>query len=145
MSIVEDFLTASEEQEIIDAIIVAEKNTSGEIRVHIENHTEKKPLERAQEVFFLLKMQNTTKRNGVLFYVGVQDHTFAIIGDQGINDIVEDKFWDKTRDLVISHFKKQNFKQGLVEGILKTGDKLKTFFPILDEDRNELSNEISKS
>ncbi|MDY0089656.1 MAG: TPM domain-containing protein [Flavobacteriaceae bacterium] len=145
MSIVEDFLTASEEQEIIDAIIVAEKNTSGEIRVHIENHTEKKPLERAQEVFFLLKMQNTTKRNGVLFYVGVQDHTFAIIGDQGINEIVEDKFWDKTRDLVISHFKKQNFKQGLVEGILKTGDKLKTFFPILDEDRNELSNEISKS
>ncbi|HTO35998.1 MAG TPA: TPM domain-containing protein [Flavobacterium sp.] len=145
MSIVEDFLTASEEQEIIEAIIAAEKNTSGEIRVHIENHTEKKPLERAQEVFFLLKMQNTTKRNGVLFYVGVQDHTFAIIGDQGINDIVEDKFWDKTRDLVISHFKKQNFKQGLVEGILKTGDKLKAFFPISDEDRNELSNEISKS
>lgn len=145
MSIVEDFLTTSEEQEIIEAIIAAEKNTSGEIRVHIENHTEKKPLERAQEVFFLLKMQNTTKRNGVLFYVGVQDHTFAIIGDQGINDIVEDKFWDKTRDLVISHFKKQNFKQGLVEGILKTGDKLKAFFPISDEDRNELSNEISKS
>ncbi len=36
MSKVEDFLTADEEQEIVDAILESEKNTSGEIRVHIE-------------------------------------------------------------------------------------------------------------
>jgi uncharacterized membrane protein len=127
MSQVEDFLTPEEEQEIVQAIVISEKNTSGEIRVHIENHTDKKPLERAQEVFYSLKMENTRNQNGVLFYVGVTDHSFVILGDKGINNLVEEDFWDKTKDLVISHFKQGNYKQGLVEGILKAGNKLKDF------------------
>jgi len=34
---IEEFLTPIDEQEIVAAIKTAEKNTSGEIRVHIEN------------------------------------------------------------------------------------------------------------
>ncbi len=145
MSLAEDFLTHEEEQEIVQAIVRAEKNTSGEIRVHIENHTEKKPLERAQEVFYLLEMDKTILQNGVLFYVGVQDHTFAIIGDKGINDLVGEDFWDKTKDVVISHFKQGKYKQGLTEGIIKAGEKLKILYPASNDNENELSNEISKS
>lgn len=145
MSQTEDFLTPEEEQEIVQAIIVAEQNTSGEIRVHIEEHTEKKPFERAQEVFYSLKMENTRNQNGVLFYVGVADHSFVILGDKGINNLVEGDFWDKTKDLVISHFKNGKYKQGLVEGILKAGGKLKELFPYdPTSDNNELPNEISR-
>lgn len=144
MSIVEDFLTKEEEQEIVQAINKSEKNTSGEIRVHIENHTEKPPLERAQEVFHLLGMDSTDLRNGVLFYVGVADHTFAIIGDEGIDKVVEDDFWDCTRDIVISNFKEKKFKDGLVAGILRAGERLEKYFPFADGDKDELSNEISK-
>ena len=144
MSIVEDFLTKEEEQEIVQAISKSEKNTSGEIRVHIENHTEKPPLERAQEVFHLLGMDATDLRNGVLFYVGVSDHTFAIIGDEGIDKVVEDDFWDCTRDIVISNFKEKKFKDGLVAGILRAGERLEKYFPFADGDKDELSNEISK-
>jgi uncharacterized membrane protein len=144
MSKVEDFLTQDEEQEIVKAIALAELNTSGEIRVHIENHTDLKPLERAQEVFNQLKMNETEQRNGVLFYVGVSDHTFAIIGDKGINDKVENDFWDCTKDLVIESFKNKQFKEGLIKGILKAGERLKEYFPLLINDENELSNEISK-
>ena len=144
MSIVEDFLTAEEEAEIVQAIHSAEQNTSGEIRVHIENHTDLKPLERAQEVFHQLKMDETDLRNGVLFYVGVSDHTFAIIGDKGINDVVEPDFWDCTKDIVIKNFKNKQFKEGLIKGILRAGDRLKQYFPFADDDTNELSNELSK-
>ncbi len=145
MPLAKDFLTPEEENEIVQAILAAERNTSGEIRVHIENHTDKQPLDRAQEVFYQLGMNNTALQNGVLFYVGVQDHTFAIIGDKGINDLVEDNFWDKTKDIVISHFKNGQFKQGLVEGVLKAGEKLKVLFPSSDNNQDELPNEISKS
>jgi uncharacterized membrane protein len=145
MPLAKDFLTPEEENEVVQAIITAERNTSGEIRVHIENHTDKQPLDRAQEVFYQLGMNNTALQNGVLFYVGVQDHTFAIIGDKGINDLVEDNFWDKTKDIVISHFKNGQFKQGLVEGVLKAGEKLKVLFPSSDNNQDELPNEISKS
>lgn len=144
MSKVEDFLTKVEEQEIVEAIKSAEKNTSGEIRVHIENHSEKPPLERAQEVFHFLGMDSTALRNGVLFYVGVIDHTFAIIGDEGIDKVVEDDFWDCTRDIVISNFKEKKFKDGLVAGILRAGERLEQYFPFAEGDENELTNEISK-
>lgn len=145
MSKTEDFLTPEEEQEIVNAISIAEKNTSGEIRVHIENHSEKPPLERAKEVFLSLEMDKTQARNGVLFYVGVSDKTFAILGDEGIDKKVELDFWHMTKETVIQHFKNKNYKEGLVAGILSAGERLKSFFPYEADDTNELSNEISKS
>ncbi|MFY8066490.1 MAG: TPM domain-containing protein [Flavobacterium sp.] len=145
MSKTKDFLTKQDEQEIVSSIVEAEKNTSGEIRVHIEEHSEKSPLDRAQEVFFELKMNETQDRNGVLFYICVSDKKFAIIGDKGINDVVESDFWDCTKDTVIANFKEGNFKKGLVEGILQAGQRLKHYFPYQSDDTNELSNEISRN
>jgi uncharacterized membrane protein len=144
MSKKEDFLSRADEQEIVQAIIEAEKNTSGEIRVHIEEHTEKSPLDRAQEVFFELHMHETQDRNGVLFYVSVADKKFAIIGDEGIDKLVEADFWDCTKDVVISNFKEGNYKKGLINGILRAGERLKKYFPFQSHDSNELSNEISR-
>jgi uncharacterized membrane protein len=144
MAKTETFLSKEDEQEIVQAIVSAEKNTSGEVRVHIEKHSNKTPLERAQEVFFELHMNETKDRNGVLFYVCVTDKKFAIIGDEGIDKVVESDFWDCTKDIVISNFKEANFKNGLVEGILRAGERLKKYFPYQSDDVNELSNEISK-
>ena len=144
MSKVEDFLTKDDEQEIVSAIGIAEKNTSGEIRVHIEKQTSIAPIERAVEVFHQLQMEQTQDRNGVIIYVAVKSKQFAIYGDKGINEKVADDFWDTTKDTIISHFKNGNFKQGLIDGILKAGEQLKTHFPYQDNDTNELSNEISK-
>ena len=144
MSKVEAFLTKEEEQEIIDAIRIAEKNTSGEIRVHIEATSDKDHFERALEVFHMLKMFNTKDENGVLIYVAVNDHKFVIYGDKGINNVVEKDFWNATKDVMQSHFKKGDFKQGIVDGILKAGHELKGHFPWQSDDENELSNEISK-
>lgn len=145
MSKVEDFLTKKEEQEIVEAIRLAEKNTSGELRVHIEKKTSIDAFDRAMEVFHKLKMDETKERNGVLIYLAVKDKTFVIYGDQGINDKVEDTFWDATRDVMVSHFKNGDFKQGLIDGINKAGEELKKYFPYNDDDTDELSNEISRS
>ena len=144
MSKVEDFLTKEEEQEIVNAICMAEKNTSGEIRVHLEKTTSLDPYDRALEVFHDLKMDETELQNGVLIYVAVKDRNFVICGDKGINDVVTNEFWDTTRDVIVSHFKNGNFKQGLIDGIIKAGEQLKKYFPYLEGDTNELSNEISK-
>ena len=144
MSKVEEFLTKAEEQEIVEAIGIAEKNTSGEIRVHIEKENTIAPLDRAMEVFRSLNMENTQERNGVIIYVAVKSKHFAIYGDNGINEKVADDFWDSTKDAMANHFQNGDFKQGLINGILKAGEQLKTHFPYQDNDTNELSNEISK-
>lgn len=144
MSQVEDFLTADEEREIVDAIRLAETNTSGEIRVHIERTTSIAAYDRALEVFHLLKMDNTKLQNGVLIYVAVDDHSFVICGDKGIDTVVPDDFWDCTRDAMQQQFKQGNFKQGLVDGIARAGQQLQQYFPWEHDDTDELSNEISK-
>ena len=144
MSKVEDFLTKAEEQEIVEAIGVAEKNTSGEIRVHIEKETSVAAINRAMEVFRNLNMENTQERNGVIIYVAVKSKQFAIYGDKGINEKVGADFWNSTKEAMQNHFISGNFKQGLIDGILKAGEQLKTHFPYLHDDTNELSNEISK-
>ncbi|MFM2214159.1 MAG: hypothetical protein RL427_1422 [Bacteroidota bacterium] len=138
------FLSADDEQEIVVAIGIAEKNTSGEIRVHIEQESTTPPMERAIEIFEQLKMQHTKERNGVLFYVAVGSKQFAICGDEGIDKKVPADFWDSTKDVMMTHFRKGAFKQGLVDGILQAGEQLKAHFPHQDDDQDELSNEISK-
>jgi uncharacterized membrane protein len=144
MSKVEDFLSKEEEQAIVEAIRVAEKNTSGEIRVHIEKTTSMDAYERAMEVFHELKMDETELQNGVLIYLAVVDKTFVICGDKGINDVVATDFWNCTRDAMVLQFKKGDYKQGLIDGILNAGQQLKKYFPWHEGDTNELSNEISK-
>jgi uncharacterized membrane protein len=143
MSKVEDFLSKTEEQEIVEAIRVAEQNTSGEIRVHLEKTTSIAPFERAVEVFNLLEMHKTKDSNGVLIYVAVKDRQFVICGDKGINEKVGTDFWNSTKDIIANHFKNGNFKQGLIDGILKASQQLKHYFPHQDDDIDELSNEIS--
>lgn len=140
----ESFLTEQEEQEVVNAIRTAERATSGEIRVHLESSHPDEAFDRAREVFHELGMDATELKNGVLIYVAVDDHQFAICGDKGIDDVVPDDFWDCTRDVMQAHFRKGNFKQGLIDGILRAGEKLKEFFPWQEGDQNELSNEISK-
>ncbi len=144
MSRVEKFLTQEEEQEIVQAILEAERNTSGEIRVHLESHTQKDHFERAKEVFHVLKMDNTKDNNGVLIYVAVNDRKFVIYGDKGINAVVPKNFWNNTRDAIQAQFKKENFKQGIIDGILSAGEELEAHFPWHHGDQNELSNEVSK-
>lgn len=144
MSKVEEFLTKEDEQEIVEAIRMAEKETSGEIRVHIEKTTSKVPYDRALEVFHELRMDVTELKNGVLIYVAVNDHNFVICGDKGINEVVPVDFWDCTKDIMAAAFKNGNFKQGLIDGITRAGEQLQKYFPFQEGDTNELSNEISK-
>ncbi|EPR74961.1 hypothetical protein ADIWIN_0048 [Winogradskyella psychrotolerans RS-3] len=141
---IEQFLTIKEEAEIVEAIRIAEGKTSGEIRVHIEQKCDIDVYEHALEVFHYLKMDNTIQRNGVLIYVAVDNKSFVIFGDQGINNSVGADFWNSTRDKISSQFKSGRFKQGLIDGIQEAGKALSLYFPWDHNDKDELDNTISK-
>lgn len=140
---VENFFTKEEKKQITDAIAEAERNTSGEIRLHAEGHCKIDVLDRAAYVFEKLHMHETKERNGVLFYLAVHDHKFAILGDAGINKVVPADFWDQIKKTMLVFFKAGKFAEGLSRGILMAGDQLKTHFLYQKEDVNELSDEIS--
>ena len=140
---VQNFFSEAEKKQIVEAIEEAELNTSGEIRLHVEGSCKSDVLDRAAYIFEKLGMHKTELRNGVLFYLAVTDHKFAILGDAGINAKVPANFWDEIKETVIAGFRKGKYADGLSKGIQKTGEKLKAEFPYQSDDKNELSNEIS--
>lgn len=138
-----DFFTAEQKKQITDAIKQAELNTSGEIRVHFETTCKIDVLDRAAQVFDALQMQKTALRNGVLFYLAIENKQFAILGDAGINQKVPENFWEQIKETMLTHFKAGDFAGGLEQGILMAGEQLKAHFNYQSDDKNELSDEIS--
>jgi len=137
-------LTASDKQQLVEAIQLAEKNTSGEIRVFVESKLGKvDALTRAKEIFFKNKMNETNQRNGVLVYVAVNDKKIAIYADQGIYEKMGIEFWYTQVQEMTSHFKAMNYITGISTVVSEIGMALQNHFPFdRATDTNELSDEI---
>ena len=138
-----NFFTLREQEEIRLAIKNAELDTSGEIRVHVENSCKGDVLDRAAYVFKQLGMEKTELRNGVLIYLAIKHKKFAIIGDKGINSVVPAGFWDSIQMEMMDSFRRNEFRDGLCKAISAVGENLKKFFPYKKDDVNELSDDIS--
>jgi len=138
-----DFFSEPDQLEIRQAIVNAELDTSGEIRVHIETTCKGDVLDRAAFLFKQLGMTRTRQRNGVLIYLSVRDRKFAIIGDHGIHRVVPENFWDHIKEDAIRLFREGRFRDGLIVAIAETGEHLKKHFPYRKDDVNELSDDIS--
>lgn len=136
------FFTAEQQKKVVEAIVAAEKLTSGELKIFIEENCPEDVIERAWAVFDELEMHQTSLRNGVLFYLAHEDHKFAVIGDQGIHEKVNADFWETTKDHLRTHFVNGAFVEGFVQGILEAGEQLQKYFPNDGNTDNELPNEI---
>lgn len=139
----ENYFTEEQKDTMVKAIQEAEKNTSGEIRIHFENHCKKDVFECAKETFALLNMHKTAQRNGVLVYIALKDKKLAIIGDQGINEKVPDHFWDDIKNRMIEKFRAGQICEGVCQAVQATGLQLKKYFPYQSDDINELPDDIS--
>lgn len=138
-----NFFSQEAQQLLIDSITKAELHTSGEIRLHLENFCLGSEVKAAQKVFRKLGMQKTAERNGVLIYIATLSRKIAIIGDEGIHQKLGTEYWDKLVKNVIQQFKADKKAEALAEAIIDCGEQLGKFFPLQDDDKNELSNSIS--
>ncbi len=138
------FFTSEEEAAIVSAIREAEKKTSGEIRVHLaSNGGRGSTYHEAVKTFEKLGMTKTQKRDGILIYLALKSHQFAVVGDIGIHAKVPSSFWDEVRDGMQTHFRQGHFQEGLVTAVHYCGEKLAYYFPHQDNDKNELPDTIS--
>ena len=136
--------TADEQHRVVEAIRMAEKQTSGEIRVFVESRCRfVDPVDRAAEVFWLLKMDQTADRNGVLVYVALKDRQIAVYGDKGIHEKVGDAFWNEKIRGILGHLKRQSYAEAIAQIVTEIGEALRTHFPYdKDTDVNELPDDI---
>lgn len=142
MASAESFFRPDEVAAIKEAVIAAELQTSGQVRVYIESHCGEDVLKRAAEVFNELELHKTAQSNGILFYLAVEDRKFAVLGDKGITDIVSNDFWHSIKHKMQEDFRAGKFAEGLIDGIMLSGEKLQTHFPHQNDGLNELSDDI---
>ncbi len=138
-----DFLAQLDAARVKEAIESAEKRTSGEIRVHIQPKSQGNPRGTAERTFERLGMTKTELRNGVMLFIASEEQQFVILGDRGINEKVPATFWDEITAHLTECFKEHRFTDGVVDTIHRAGEALVAFFPLANDDHDELSNEIS--
>ena len=141
---VPQFLTSEEKEQVVQAIQAAEQRTSGEIRVYMESHCKYvNAVDRAAEIFFSLKMEQTADRNAVLLYIAIKDHQLAIYGDEGIYQRTGKAYWEELVNHILQYFNKEDFATGISEYIHAIGEGLHKYFPYNKQtDHNELPDEI---
>ena len=138
------FFSPKEKDAILQAIQEAEQRTSGEVRIFIENHCRfVNPLDRATELFLLLKMDKTADRNAVLIYLAMKDRQFAVFADEGIYKALGKEYWTREAEGMLHSFSAENYAEGLVTVINDVGEALHQHFPYDHKvDKNELPDDI---
>lgn len=138
-----EFFTPEQQQLMVQTIQQAEKNTSGEVRFYVESKCEYvDPVDRAKELFFSLKMEQTKDRNAVLLYMAMDDHQLALFADEGIYQRLGAKYWNDEVKKIITHFTKEDYTGGVCHVISDIGSALQKEFPYESNDKNELPDEI---
>jgi uncharacterized membrane protein len=138
-----EFFTAEQQKQMVHAIQEAERNTSGEVRVFVESRCKYvDPVDRAKEIFFNLKMDQTRDRNAVVFYIAIDDHQLALFADEGIYQRLGADYWNKEVKVIISDFSKDDILGGICRCVTDIGNALKEQFPYETSDKNELPDEI---
>lgn len=138
-----EFLAQLDQQRIVAAIAASEKRTSGEIRVHIQPRSRGEIRAVAERTFERLGMTKTALRNGVLLFIACEEQRFTILGDRAIDEKVPAGFWDEIAAKLTIHFKSGEFTDGIVEAIHSAGEELLHYFPRVEGDVDELTNEIN--
>ncbi|TYP92755.1 TLP18.3, Psb32 and MOLO-1 founding protein of phosphatase [Fodinibius salinus] len=139
----QELLTEEEEQQIIAAINKTEQKTTGEVRVHIQKQCNGNALEHAARIFHDLGMDATKRKNGVLIYIAFEDHKAAVYAGKGIDKQVQEGYWNDVLNILLTHFKKDEFAKGIQEAISEVAGKLAELYPYEHDDIDELTNEIS--
>lgn len=138
-----EFFSPEQQQLITAAIQQAEKNTSGEVRIFVESKCNYvSAVDRAKEIFFQLKMENTKDRNAVLLYLAMDDRQLAVFADEGIYQRLGQDYWNNQVRKIILAFRKEDFTTGICTVVNDIGAALKEQFPYNLDDKNELPDEI---
>jgi len=134
----------SEKERIVEAVRLAERRTSGEVRVFAESRCRYvDAIDRAAELFFSLKMEKTDLRNGVLVYVATKDKQVAVFADEGIYKKMTQTFWDAEVRKMLVQFRNDNIPDGIIAVVKDIGEALYRHFPYdANMDKNELPDDI---
>jgi uncharacterized membrane protein len=111
------------------AVEEAERRTSAEIAVSIAPFFFGDIDRAARHAFGKLGIARTRRRNGVLVFVVPARHAVVVLPDDGAAARLDDSVWTGVATAIASAFARAEGTDGLVDGIARLADALRTVFP----------------
>lgn len=124
------------------AILAAEKQTSGEIRVFISRQSPSNPEREARRQFDVLEMTRTPLRNGVLLYFAPANRAFAVADDESLAFRAGPAFAETLRAAMEPAWSEGRFHQAILAAVAAAGVELSRHFPRSRIDRDDLPNQV---
>jgi uncharacterized membrane protein len=137
------FFSQLDHDRMVAAIVTAEKQTSGEIRVYVSHRKVNEVRHAALHHFQKLGMHRTKHRNAVLIFVAPESQNFFVAGDEAVHAKCGEAFWEQVAAKMQEQFRQARFTDGIVHGIQLAGKLLAEHFPRDRADRNELPDSIA--
>lgn len=138
------FFSQSFAKGVEQAIVKAEKLTSCEFKVHIEERCNETLLDRAAFVFSDLKLHRTQARNAVLLYLTSDDRKIAFLADQGAHAHLSESFLADAVKQLQASFAHGKFEEGIEAVLHHFASHLSNAFPYQENDINEISDALSR-
>lgn len=129
-------------ERIVRAIVDAERNTTGQIRVSIAPRPWGSVRKAAEGAFKRLGMTRTPHRNGVLIFVVPSRREFVILGDVAIHERVGQEFWELVAAAMSQRIRNGDLTGGIVHGIEASGVELAAYFPADGSGGDALPNTV---
>jgi len=98
--------------------------------------------QRALEVFYENKVSMTRDRTGIMIFISLLERKVEVLADCGINEKVDKNYWNELVQDLAMDISKGNRVEGLIKAIEKCGKSLADFFPIKEDDTNEISDQL---
>ena len=140
----QEFLSELNDARVVAAIATVEQQTSGEIRVFVDNLSPANGLTEATKQFERLGMTKTRDRNAVLIYFAPRAQQFAVIGDEGIHAKCGQNFWEGIAAEMSPLLKSGKFTEAVIHTVEAIGKVLIAHFPRRPDDTNELPDAVAR-
>jgi len=98
--------------------------------------------ERAVMEFYQSQFDHTKRKTGILLFVSYAEHKVVVLADKGISSKVPDSTWNEVVNILTSHIKQGQWRDGFLKAIDECGRHLIAHFPPAATNTDEIPNNI---
>ncbi len=97
---------------------------------------------KARQMFKKYGLQNTEHNNAVLILVDYPNHNLVLHGGKSVYKKMGKQFWNELRDMLVDALRGGPLFDALSSCINILGHRLPVYYPIDEDDVDEISNEL---
>lgn len=135
-------LTEEQRYQLNLAVANAESMSSIEYKIILVKSSWLGIRHQARQLFKKYNLHQTKGNTAVLVLVDYKHKSLCLYGDSGVSSRLGKTYWDELNDLLVDAIKANDIYEAILSCVAILGHQLPIYFPISDDDQDEISNEL---